>query len=95
MANIWPQNNTFDVAYQVVDFGQPKYLKIMEQCLTEGKPVIVQNVGEILDPSIAPILDKAIVRIGTALVIKFNEKMVPYNENFRMYLTTKLGKFWW
>ncbi|XP_045494772.1 dynein axonemal heavy chain 2 [Colias croceus] len=76
---------------QIVDFGQPNYLKIMETCLTDGKPVIVQNVGEVLDPSIAPILDKAIVKIGTALVIKFNEKMVPYNTAFKMYLTTKLG----
>lgn len=64
----------------------------METALTEGNPILVQNVGEVLDPSIAPILDKAIVRIGSALVIKFNEKMVPYNQAFRMYLTTKLGK---
>ncbi|XP_053613118.1 dynein axonemal heavy chain 2 isoform X1 [Plodia interpunctella] len=76
---------------EIVDFGQPNYLKIMETCLQEGKPVLVQNVGEVLEPSIQPVLDKAIVRIGKDLVIKFNEKMVPYNPNFRMYLTTKLG----
>ncbi|XP_046962283.1 dynein axonemal heavy chain 2 [Vanessa cardui] len=76
---------------QIVDFGQPNYLKIMETCLSAGQPIIVQNVGEVLDPSIAPILDKAIVRIGADLVIKFNEKMVPYNPAFKMYLTTKLG----
>lgn len=74
-----------------MDFGQPGYLKIMEMCLTDGKPIIVQNVGEVLDPSIAPILDKAIVKIGTSFVIKFNEKMVPYNTSFKMYITTKLG----
>ncbi|GBO98704.1 Dynein heavy chain 2, axonemal [Eumeta japonica] len=76
---------------EIVDFGQPNYLKIMENCLSAGKPVIVQNVGEVIDPSIAPILDKAIIRVGGNLVIKFNEKMVPYNSAFRMYLTTKLG----
>ncbi|RVE50586.1 hypothetical protein evm_004813 [Chilo suppressalis] len=76
---------------QIVDFGQPNYLKIMEACLSGGKPVIIQNVGEVLDPSIAPILDKAIVVIGSSLVIKFNEKMVPYSKDFKMYLTTKLG----
>ncbi|CAK1600591.1 unnamed protein product [Parnassius mnemosyne] len=76
---------------QIVDFGQPNYLKIMEQCLSDGKPILIQNVGEVLDPSIAPILDKAIVKIGASQVIKFNEKMVPYNPDFKMYLTTKLG----
>ncbi|CAH2077132.1 unnamed protein product, partial [Iphiclides podalirius] len=76
---------------QIVDFGQPNYLKIMESCLSGGKPILIQNVGEVLDPSIAPILDKAVVRIGSALVIKFNEKMVPYDTSFQLYLTTKLG----
>lgn len=74
-----------------MDLGQPNYLKIMEGCLSNGKPIIIQNVGEILDPSIAPILDKAIVKIGTTLFIKFNDKMVTYHSNFRLYLTTKLG----
>ncbi|XP_041988681.1 dynein axonemal heavy chain 2 isoform X2 [Aricia agestis] len=76
---------------QIADFGQPDYMKIMESCLSEGKPVIIQNVGEVLDPSIAPILDRAIVKIGSSMVIKFNEKMVAYHSNFKMYLTTKLG----
>lgn len=76
-----------------MDFGQPNYLKIMENCLSEGKPIIVQNVGEVLDPSIAPILTKAIVTIGTSQVIKFNDKMVAYNPSFRLYLTTKLGEY--
>lgn len=64
----------------------------MEGCLSQGKPVLIQNVGEVLDPSIAPILDKAIVTIGASQVIKFNDKMVAYHSNFMMYLTTKLGK---
>ncbi|KOB75440.1 putative dynein axonemal heavy chain-like protein [Operophtera brumata] len=76
---------------QVVDTGQPGFLKVMENSLTKGTPILVHNVGEVLDPSIAPILDKAIVKIGNALVIKFNEKMVSYDPKFRMYLTTKLG----
>ncbi|CAH3869754.1 unnamed protein product [Pieris brassicae] len=90
-ALIWISHLEEKNEIEIVDFGQPNYLKVMETGLTEGKPILVQNVGEVLDPSIAPILDKAIVKIGTALVIKFNEKMVPYNQNFRMYLTTKLG----
>ncbi|CAG9129073.1 unnamed protein product [Plutella xylostella] len=76
---------------QVVDFGQPNYLKIVESCLSKGTPLLIQNVGEVLDPSIEPILDKAIVKIGNDLFIKFNEKMVPFNPDFKMYLTTKLG----
>ncbi|CAH0702189.1 unnamed protein product [Spodoptera exigua] len=76
---------------QVVDFGQPNYMRIMETCLSTGKPILIQNVGEVLDPSIAPILEKAVVTIGNSKVIKFNDKMVSYHEDFHLYLTTKLG----
>ena len=64
----------------------------METCLSTGKPIIIQNVGEVLDPSIAPILEKAVVTIGNSKVIKFNDKMVSYHPDFRFYLTTKLGE---
>lgn len=67
-------------------------MKIMELCLSTGKPVIIQNVGEVLDPSVAPILEKAVVTIGACKVIKFNDKMVSYDPSFRLYLTTKLGE---
>ncbi|KPJ06858.1 Dynein heavy chain 2, axonemal [Papilio machaon] len=90
-ALIWISRLEENNGIEVVDFGQPNYLKVMEKCLSEGIPILIQNVGEVLDPSIAPILDKAIVKIGSSMVIKFNEKMVPYNSNFQLYLTTKLG----
>ncbi|CAH0581624.1 unnamed protein product [Chrysodeixis includens] len=90
-ALIWISHLEEKNEIQTVDFGQPNYLKIMENCLSGGHPIIVQNVGEVLDPSIAPILNKAVVTIGTSQVIKFNDKMVAYNPAFRLYLTTKLG----
>ncbi|KAJ8721187.1 hypothetical protein PYW07_001962 [Mythimna separata] len=90
-ALIWISRLEEKNGIQICDFGQPNYLKVMENCLTTGAPVIVQNVGEVLDPSIAPILQKAIVTIGASKVIKFNDKMVSYHPNFKLYLTTKLG----
>lgn len=90
-ALIWISRLEEKNGIQVVDFGQPNYLRIMETCLSEGKPILIQNVGEVLDPSIAPILEKAIVTIGASKVIKFNDKMVSYHPDFHLYLTTKLG----
>ncbi|XP_050561707.1 dynein axonemal heavy chain 2 [Spodoptera frugiperda] len=90
-ALIWISRLEEKNGIQVVDFGQPNYMKVMETCLSTGKPIIIQNVGEVLDPSIAPILEKAIVTIGTSKVIKFNDKMVSYHNDFHLYLTTKLG----
>lgn len=40
------------------------YIKKLEVAIQHGLPVILQNVHEKLDPSLDPILNKAIVKIG-------------------------------
>lgn len=49
---------------QVVDFGMPHYMRVVELALRAGWPVLLQNVMETLDPSIMPILNKTIVLQG-------------------------------
>lgn len=87
----WIKNKERVNDLQLIDFGQSDYVKTLEMALQSGKPVLLQNVMEVLDPAISPILNKAIVRQGNLLMIKFNEKYVPYNENFRLFITTKMS----
>lgn len=53
---------------QVVDFGMPHYMKVVELALRAGWPVLLQNVMETLDPSIMPILNKTVVLQGEIIV---------------------------
>merc|ERR1719409_1189332 len=46
---------------------------------------------EILDPSLEPIMSRAIVKVGNRSVIKLGDKEVDYNPEFRFYLTSKLA----
>jgi len=49
-------------------------------------------VGEELDPSLEPVLAKAFVKRGNATLIKLGDKEIDFNPDFRLYITTKLGK---
>lgn len=75
---------------QVIDFGMPDFMKIVENAIQFGKPVLLQNVSETLDPSLNPILNKAVVKQGGMNLIKLDDKMVSYNDAFRFFITTKL-----
>ena len=49
-------------------------------------------MGEELDPSLEPVLAKAFVKRGNATLIKLGDKEIDFNPDFRLYITTKLGK---
>ncbi len=48
----------------LIDLQMDNYMKKLEVAIQHGLPVILQNVHEKLDPSLDPILNKAIVKIG-------------------------------
>ena len=49
-------------------------------------------MGEELDPSLEPVLAKAFVKRGNAILIKLGDKEIDFNPDFRLYITTKLGE---
>ena len=67
------------------------YMRTLETAIQFGLPVLLQNVHEKLDPSLDPILNKSIVRIGGAPIIRLGDKEIEYNYDFRFYITTKLS----
>lgn len=40
------------------------YLQILEKAIQFGYPVLLQNVQEYLDPTLNPVLNKSVTRIG-------------------------------
>lgn len=56
-----------------------------------GKPVILENVGEVLDVSLEPLPAKQTFKQGGTMCIKLGDAVVEYSEGFRFYITTKLS----
>ena len=57
-ANKWVKNSEKENNLQVVKLTQSDYVRTLENCIQFGNPVLIENVGEELDPSLEPLLLK-------------------------------------
>jgi dynein heavy chain len=89
-ANKWIRNMGKEHSIKVLKFSDGKYLKFLEASIQMGHPVLIENVGEDLDPAIEPLLQKSIVKKGNSMTLKLGDSVIEYNKNFKFYLTTKL-----
>lgn len=48
----------------VIDLQMADYMRVLENAIQRGLPVLLQNVHERLDPSLDPILNKSVIKIG-------------------------------
>ncbi|XP_055959532.1 dynein axonemal heavy chain 2-like, partial [Patella vulgata] len=87
----WIKNMEGVKGLKVVDLQQNDYMRTLEGAVQFGLPVLLQNVQEKLDPSLDPILNKSLMKIGGAWIIRLGDKEVEYNFDFRFYITTKLS----
>ena len=67
------------------------FMKHLELAIQFGNPFLFENIDEELDPMIDPILEKNIVKEGGGQMIKLGDKMVDWDDNFRLFFTTKLA----
>jgi len=58
--------------------------------IQNGMPVLLDNVGEDIDPALEPVLLKQFFKSGSILCIKIGESIVEYNPDFRFYIITRL-----
>lgn len=66
------------------------FVRRLENCIQFGYPVLLENVGEELDPTLEPLLLKSIFKSGGADCIRLGDSTIEYSHNFRFYMTTKL-----
>ncbi|KAI4463384.1 dynein heavy chain family protein [Holotrichia oblita] len=89
-ANIWIKKMEKINEVEVTKFSDPNYMRILEKCVQLGKPVLLENVAEDLEAPLDPLLYKATFMQAGVEVIGLGDNVVPYNRNFRFYLTSKL-----
>ncbi|KAL1493068.1 hypothetical protein ABEB36_011203 [Hypothenemus hampei] len=74
---------------KVIRLGQKGYLDVIEKAITQGATVLLENIGETLDPVLDPLLGRNLIKKGKA--IKIGDKEIEYNASFRLILQTKLA----
>lgn len=51
-------------ALKVIRLGQKGYLDIIEKALNIGQTVLIENIGENLDPVLDPLLGRTLIKKG-------------------------------
>ncbi|CAL1548572.1 unnamed protein product, partial [Lymnaea stagnalis] len=57
-ANRWIRNKELVHKLKVVKMTDANFLRTLEACIRTGIPVLMEDVGEVLDPALEPILLK-------------------------------------
>ena len=89
-ANKWIRNMEAANQMKACKGNDPTILRTLENAIRMGTPVMLEDVGEELDPSLEPVLQKQTYKQGGRLLIRIGDSDVDYNEDFKFYLTTKL-----
>merc|ERR1719236_429672 len=71
--------------------SDPNFLQTLELGIQFGKWVLLENIGETLDPALEPILQQQKIKDGSSYVIKLGDKTVNYDDKFRFFMTTTLA----
>lgn len=75
---------------QVIKFTDANYVRVMENAITFGTPVMLENIGEDIEPILEPVLVKNIYKSQGVFYLKLGENVLEYSFDFRFYITTRL-----
>ena len=90
-ANKWIKN--MEKANGLITFkmSNTKMAQYISLSIKNGKPVLIENILEQLDPMLEPLLQKNIIKYQGSNCIKFGEDYLPLSPDFKFFMTTKLS----
>ncbi|XP_069036813.1 dynein axonemal heavy chain 3 isoform X3 [Lepisosteus oculatus] len=89
-ANKWIKNMEKASKLSVIKLSDSNYVRILENSIQFGTPVLLESIGEELDAVLEPILLKQTFKQQGVEYMRLGENIIEYSKDFRFYITTRL-----
>uniref|UniRef100_A0A1I8P355 AAA+ ATPase domain-containing protein n=1 Tax=Stomoxys calcitrans TaxID=35570 RepID=A0A1I8P355_STOCA len=90
-ANRWIRNMEKSNNLHILKINDGNLLRVMENCIRQGYPILLEDIGETIDPSIRPVLQRETYVFEGRTYLKVGDVIIDYDEKFKLYMTTKLA----
>ncbi|XP_053312461.1 cytoplasmic dynein 2 heavy chain 1 isoform X2 [Spea bombifrons] len=87
-ATEWLKTHLKESRLEVINQQDANFITALELAVRFGKTLIIQEMDGV-EPVLYPLLRKDLIAQGPRYVVQIGDKTIDYNENFRLFLSTR------